>query len=62
MIWVYWDIFGPKKHTRKIDKVHKVQILNYIKPSCIIFCVRMFKCSHDIYSLQEESTQSGLRV
>ena len=39
-----------------------IKILNYIKSSCITFCVQMSRYSEYIYCLQEISTDFGLKV
>ena len=39
-----------------------IKILNYIKSSCITFCVQMFRYSEYIHCLQEISTDFGLQV
>ena len=39
-----------------------LETLNYNKSSWIIFCAKMFQCSHYKYCLQEESRHCGLRV
>ena len=52
---VILEHFGP----RKIYKFTKV--LNYIKSSCIIFCVKMPRYSNYIYFLLEKLTYFGLK-
>ena len=42
--------------------VYHVIILNYIKYSCIVFCVKISEYSQIIYCLQEKSTYFGLEV
>ena len=53
----YQDMFSPKNHTRKINKIYK-DFFNYIKSLYInyIFCAKMFGYSKIIYYLQVEST------
>ena len=60
MIWGYQSILSLKNYAKKLKKFTK--FLNYIKSSCVIFCDKMFKYSHYIYYLQDESTNFGVRV
>ena len=52
--------FWHKKSKEKLTKL--INILNYIKSLCTIFLVKMFRYSHYIYYLQEESTHFHRRV
>ena len=54
-------ILDPKNQARIIDKITQ-RYLSYIKPSCIIFCAKMFGYSQIIYCLQEESTILGSKI
>ena len=54
-------ILNPKNQARIIDKITQ-RYLSYIKPSCIIFCAKMFGYSQIIYCLQEESTILGSKI
>ena len=64
--FVSWDIFWSRSIRifclKKSDKKSSWRFSNYIKYSCIIFCVKMSEYSQIIYCLQEKSTNCGMKV
>ena len=60
MIWVYRNIFGPKNHTRKIDKIHKnFELYEFLMHNYLCQTVPIFS---DIYHSQKDSIHFSLEV